>query len=111
MTSVLVTHSDTPVGNRVVESFIRDSDINTVFALGDGPPPRDFERYLRGASPRMFYRQIDLCRHRSVSNLFNSKMFREAEIDTVVYIPFHGPPTKERSPAMWDYQDGSWKPG
>ena len=95
MTSVLVTHADTPVGKSVAESLIRDPNVDAVFAIGKEAPPRRLERYLRGAHARMFYRQIDLCRHRSVSNLFNSEMFRQAGIDTVVYIPCHAVPTSD----------------
>ena len=65
-------------------------------ALGDGPPPHRFERYLGGPCPRMFYSQTDIGRHRSVSDLFHSKSFRKAGIDTVIHIPFHGAATYER---------------
>jgi nucleoside-diphosphate-sugar epimerase len=45
----------------------------------------------------MLYRQIDIGRHRSVSDLFHSESFRKAEVDTVVHIPSHGVPTCQRS--------------
>jgi nucleoside-diphosphate-sugar epimerase len=97
--SVLVTHADTPVGKRVVKSCFRDPEVEMLIALGDGPPPRRFERYLGGPRPRMLYWQTDIGRHRSVSDLFHSQSFRKAEIDTVVHIPSHGAPTGERPSA------------
>lgn len=97
MRSVLVTHADTPVGKRVVKSCFRDTEIEMLIALGDGPSPRRFERHLGGPRPRMLYRQIDIGRHRSVSDLFHSESFRKAEVDTVVHIPSHGVPTCQRS--------------
>jgi nucleoside-diphosphate-sugar epimerase len=87
------------VGKRVVKSCFRDPEVEMLIALGDGPPPRRFERYLGGSHPRMLYWQTDIGRYRSVSDLFHSESFRKAEIDTVVHIPSHGAPTCERPSA------------
>jgi nucleoside-diphosphate-sugar epimerase len=45
----------------------------------------------------MVYRQMDLARHRSVFDLFNSGSFREAMVDTVIYIPSHGDAEPEKT--------------
>jgi nucleoside-diphosphate-sugar epimerase len=90
VTRVLVTHADEPIGRRVVKTLFHDPEVGHVFAVGDGPPPRSFDRFLGGAQPRLGYARADLARHRPTSDLFRSARFREAEIDTVIHVPRHG---------------------
>jgi len=90
MTSILVTHADEPIGRRVVKNLYHDPDVEVIFALGSGPPPRKFDAYLAGSDPRVTYTRLDLAKHRPVRDLFHSAPFRAAEIDTVVYVPRHG---------------------
>ena len=90
MTSVLVTHADEPIGRRIIKRLYHDERIENIFALGSGPPPRAFDRFLAGAGERMGYARIDLAKHRPVADLFHSGRFRAAAIDTVVYVPRHG---------------------
>ncbi len=100
MTSVLVTHADEPIGVRVIKRLFHDAEVETILAVGDGPPPRSFDRYLAGPEPRVGYARVDLAKHRPVSDLFHSSRFREADIDTVVYIPRHGAPAAEAAPVV-----------
>jgi UDP-glucose 4-epimerase len=90
MKSVLVTHADEPIGRRIVKSLYHDEGVESIFALGDGPPPRAFDRFLTGSAPRLSYTHVDLAKHRPVSDLFHSSAFREAEPDTVIHVPRHG---------------------
>jgi hypothetical protein len=90
MPNVLVTHSDEPLGRRFVKLLWHDGRIGRIIALGSGAAPRAFDAFRAGIAPRLVYTQIDLARHRPMSDLFHSKRFRESEIDTVVHVPRHG---------------------
>jgi hypothetical protein len=48
VTRALVTHADEPIGRRVVKRLFHDPRIDAIFAVGDGPTPRSFDRYLAG---------------------------------------------------------------
>ena len=91
MPAVLVTHADEPLGRRVVKTLFHDDRIERIFALGGGAAPRGFDRFLAGSPPRVAYARIDLAKHRPMTDFFHSARFREAEIDTVVHVPSHGP--------------------
>lgn len=90
MKRVLVTHADEPIGRRVVKRLFHDPRVDAIFAVGDGPPPRAFDRFLAGSTPTVRYARANLARHRAASDLFHSARFREARIDTVVLVPRHG---------------------
>ena len=100
MNNVFVTHADEPIGRCVVKALFHDENVQTIFAVGDGPPPRAFDRFLGGSEPRLAYARVDLAKHRPVNDLFHSSRFREAEIDTVVHIPRHGAPAEEAAPIV-----------
>ncbi len=100
MTNVLITHADEPNGRRVVKSLYHDDEIGRNLALGNGPPPRAFDRFLGGADARFHYTRIDLAKHRPVSDLFHSSRFREAQIDAVVHIPRHGASAADAAPIV-----------
>jgi UDP-glucose 4-epimerase len=87
---VLVTHADEPIGRRVVKRLFHDPRVDAIFAVGDGPPPRAFDRVLAGSTPTVRYARANLARHRAASDLFHSMRFRAARIDTVVLVPRHG---------------------
>ncbi len=91
MANVLITHADEPLGLRVTKTLFPDPRVGRILAAGAGPPPRAFDRFLAGSPPRMSYQRVDLAKHRPVADLFHSALFREAEIDTVVHVPSHGP--------------------
>ncbi|NQZ95411.1 MAG: hypothetical protein HRU01_02770 [Myxococcales bacterium] len=100
MTNVLVSHADEPIGRRVVKALFHDKEVASILAVGDGPPPRSFDRYLGGSEPRVHYSRVDLAKHRPASDLFHSASFRSAEIDTVVHIPRHGAAASESAPIV-----------
>lgn len=96
MTNVLVTHADEPLGRRIVKTLYFDGRIGSILAVGDGPPPRAFDRFLAGSPARVVYARLDLAKHRPVAELFHSSRFRAAAIDSVVHVPQHrtAPSTK-----------------
>jgi UDP-glucose 4-epimerase len=97
---VLVTHADEPIGRRVVKTLFHDAEVEHILAVGDGPSPRGFDRFLGGAQPRLAYARADIARHRPVADLFRSPRLREAEIDTVVHVPRHGSPAAAAAPLV-----------
>jgi nucleoside-diphosphate-sugar epimerase len=100
VTNVLVTHADEPIGRRVVKSLFHDEDVGRIMALGNGPPPRAFDRFLGAPDGRVTYARLDLAKHRPVSDLFHSSRFRGAEIDAVVHIPRHGASAADAAPIV-----------
>ncbi len=100
MRRVLVTHADEPIGRRTVKTLYHDEGIDTILALGHGPPPRAFDRFVTGDPARVQYARIDLAKHRPVSDFFHSSRFRRAEIDTVVHIPRHGAAATVETPPI-----------
>jgi len=90
MRRVLVTHADSPIGRRVVKLLCHDEGVDFVLAVGAGPPPRAFDRYLTGPGPRFDYARVDLAKYRPVSDLFHSEPLRATGVDAVVYVPNHG---------------------
>jgi nucleoside-diphosphate-sugar epimerase len=100
MRHVLVTHADEPIGRRTVKTLFHDARVEAIFAVGDGPPPRSFDRFLSEGGTRVAYARVDLARHRPVADLFHSSTLRAAEIDTVVHVPRHGAAASEQAPLM-----------
>jgi UDP-glucose 4-epimerase len=100
MKNVLVTHADEPLGRRIVKRLFHDEQIGTIFAVGDGPPPRSFDRFLGDRDPRVLYARIDLAKHRPVADLFHSARFRASDIDTAVHLPRHGAAADESAPLI-----------
>jgi UDP-glucose 4-epimerase len=97
---VLVTHADEPIGRRVVKTLYHDPQVEAIVAVGAGPAPRSFDRFLAGTEARVTYARVDLAKHRPVADLFHSARFREAEIDTLVHVPRHGAPAAEAAPLV-----------
>ena len=52
MPNVLVTHSDEPLGRRVVKLLWHDERIGRIFALGSGAAPRAFDTFRAGMPQR-----------------------------------------------------------
>jgi nucleoside-diphosphate-sugar epimerase len=100
VTRVLITHADEPIGRRVVKRLFHDPRVDAIFAVGDGPTPRSFDRYLAGDGPAVSYARVDLARHRAASDLFHSPPFRSAQIDTVVHLPRHGSAPEAPAPLV-----------
>jgi nucleoside-diphosphate-sugar epimerase len=100
MHNVLVTHADEPLGRRIVKALFHDAEVGNILAVGAGPPPRAFDRYIGGRNPRVAYARLDLAKHRPVNDLFHSGRFRAAEIDSIVYVPRHGAAASESAPIV-----------
>ena len=100
MHNVLVTHADEPMGRRLVKALFHDESVGRLLAVGDGPPPRSFDKFLGGADPRVAYARVDLAKHRPVSDLFHSPRFRSAEIDSLVHLPRHGAAAASHAPLV-----------
>ncbi len=99
MPAVLVTHADEPIGRRLVKRLFHDPDVEYLLAVGDGPAPRSFARFLAECPPRMSYVRVDVARSRPASDLFNSQV-RDAAIDTLVHLPRHGAGAAEGPPIV-----------
>jgi nucleoside-diphosphate-sugar epimerase len=100
MRGVLVTHADEPLGRRIVKTLYHDEEIDRILAVGTGPAPRAFDRFLAGSPARVSYARADLAKHRTVSDLFRSARFRELALDTVVHVPAHGPSAASEAPIV-----------
>jgi nucleoside-diphosphate-sugar epimerase len=90
VSGVLVTHADEPLGRRVVKTLYHEEPVQRILAVGEGPPPRAFDRFLADSEKRLSYVRADVAKHRPVSDLFHSPAMREMGIDTVVHLPRHG---------------------
>jgi len=88
---ILVTHADTPLGQRLVKRLFHDRAVALIHALGDDPAPGAFDWFLAAAGARFRYSQVDLTDFESVSKLFRSAPLCEEDIDAVVHVPRHGP--------------------
>ncbi len=91
MRSILVTHADEPIGRRIVKKLFHDPEVGSVLAVGSGPAPHAFDRFLADAEGRFSYIRSALSRHRPVSELFRSARVRDMQVDTVVHVPAHQP--------------------
>ena len=87
---VLVTHADQPLGRRIVKRLFHDEQVETLVAVGDGPPPRSFDHFLKSSGGRLRYARVDLACHRPVTDFFRAEE-RAGPIDSVIHIPRHGP--------------------
>ena len=97
---VLVTHADQPLGRRIVKRLFRDERVESILAVGDGPPPRSFDHFLATAGRRLGYARVDLSRHRPVADLFHSEQVRGGGIDSVIHVPTHGPAESPARPQV-----------
>ena len=95
---IVLTHADSPIGRRLVKSLYHDPSVERIVALGPGPPPSVFDRFLSSDERRLTYSRIDLARHRSMATFFNSSLLKEARIDSMLYVPAHGWPTASVPP-------------
>lgn len=97
---VIVTHADQPIGRRIVKLLFHDDGVESILALGDGPPPRSFDRFLASPGGRLRYGRVDLGHHRPVADLFRSPIVRAAAVDAVIHVPCHGPSESPSRPVL-----------
>lgn len=100
MANVLITHADEPLARRIVKTLFHDPTIEAILAVGDGPAPRAFDRFLAESPPRLSYARVDLAKRRPTSDLFHSSRVRDAQIETVVHVPRHGAGASEGAPIV-----------
>jgi UDP-glucose 4-epimerase len=87
---VLITGVTRTIGRQLADELYYDERVERILgtALGQERP-----YYFRNFDPARFaYRHLDLNRARSLTDLFHSRSFREAEINTVVHLAFKGDP-------------------
>jgi nucleoside-diphosphate-sugar epimerase len=92
--NVMVTHADEPLGRRIVKRLYFDDAVGHILAVGAGPPPRAFDRFLGDGAGAVSYARVDLTRHRPVADLFHSVVGQAAArqgIDTLIHLPDHSP--------------------
>lgn len=89
--NILVTHADAPIGRRLIKALYYDDRVDRILAVGAGPPPNAFDRFLASPDQRVAYARVDLARHRSMYDLFHSTRLDSFEIDSVIHVPPHGP--------------------
>lgn len=112
--NVLVTHADEPLGHRLVKQLYFDGAVGHIVAVGSGPAPRNLDRFLSGDSATsapapsdgersgatLEYVEVDLTRHRQVSDLFHGGAVRTRGVDTVIFVPPHLPPRPDERPRL-----------
>jgi hypothetical protein len=74
-----------------VKRLFHDEGVESILAVGDGPPPRSFDHFLSSSGGRLRYARVDLARHRPVAELFHSASSRSGAVDSVIHVPRHGP--------------------
>ena len=87
--SVLVTHADQPIGRCLVGRLYHDERIDSILAVGEGPPPRAFDRYLSDAGARLRYTRTTLTRQRPAAELFRASAQSDRPVEAVIYVPRH----------------------
>ncbi len=98
--SVLVTHADQPIGRCLVGRLYQDERIDSILAVGEGPPPRAFDRYLSDGGARLRYTRTTLTRQRSAAELFQASAQSDLPVEAVIYVPRHVeamPPSTSRT--------------
>lgn len=86
--SVLVTHSESPIGERLVKELLRMDSVEHVLAVGSAPR----ERVLPFAWPRRLqYLQVDLRRTRHIHRLLFGQA-RALGVDTLIHTTHHHSP-------------------
>ena len=88
---VIITHADQPIGRTLTKLLFYDDDVECIVALGNGPPPRSFDRFLSGSAMRLRYRRVDLAKHRPMADLFHSEELRALGLNALIHLPSHGP--------------------
>ena len=89
--NVLITGVSSTVGRHLAMHLMNDPRVGTVIGTGEGAPPHFFQSFDRA---RFRYVQADILRSRQLKNLFGSREFQSAAINTVVHLAFISDPAK-----------------
>lgn len=91
MKGVLVTGSDTTVGERLVRALVDDPDVEHVVAVGRRPPEQALPLVTQS---KLTYLPVDLTRERRVHDLLFGPA-RDLGVEVVVHTAFAGTATEE----------------
>ena len=84
--NVLITGVTGTVGSRLAEALYYDRNVGVIIGVALGPKPYYANMFDR---KRFIYKNLNILRSRDLTNLFLSRDFREANINTVVHLAFH----------------------
>ncbi|MCB1155281.1 NAD-dependent epimerase/dehydratase family protein, partial [bacterium] len=83
--NILITGVTTSIGRHLAQHLVENSKVGVVLGVSRQEKPY----YFNDLPPDKFiYRTCDILKHRELSNLFLSRTFREAKINTVVHLAF-----------------------
>jgi len=89
--NILITGVSSTVGRHLALHLLRDPRVGRVIGTASGPAPHFFEPFDR---ERFRYVQADILRSRQLKNLFGSREFQEADVNSVVHLAFISHPTR-----------------
>jgi UDP-glucose 4-epimerase len=89
--NVLITGVSSTVGRHLAMHLMNDPRVGIVLGTGEGSPPHFFQSFDR---ERFRYVQADILRSRQLKNLFGSREFQAAGVNTVVHLAFISDPAK-----------------
>jgi UDP-glucose 4-epimerase len=89
--NVLITGVSSTVGRHLAMHLMNDPRVGVVLGTGESAPPHFFQSFDRA---RFRYIQADILRTRQLKNLFGSREFQAAGVNTVVHLAFISDPAK-----------------
>jgi UDP-glucose 4-epimerase len=89
--NVLITGVSSTVGRHLAMHLMNDKRVGKIIGTSSGPAPRFFQTFDRD---RFRYVQADILRTRQLKNLFGSREYRDADINTVAHLSFISHPNR-----------------
>lgn len=89
-TNVLITGVASTVGRHLAMHLMNDDRVGVVIGTSAGDPPHFFNNFDK---ERFRFVRADILRSRQLRNLFGSREFQDADINTVVHLAFISSPT------------------
>ncbi len=87
--NILITGVTTSIGRNLVNHLLNDPRVGVIFGVARSDKPY----YFMDLPPNKFvYRSSDILKYRELKNLFLSKTFRNAKINTVIHLAFQNRP-------------------
>ena len=89
--NILITGVTTSIGRNLLTHLVNEPEVGVILGVARGEKPY----YFNDHPPEKFiYRQCDILKYRELKNLFLSKTFREADLNTVVHLAFQNRPVR-----------------